>query len=435
MSSRKFVLVTSDFSGLGFAIQDKEKNGSDVIIAYKPKGEIEEEKEHSYLIQGMGLVESMHLDDLMEDRKTYQDWFFVWDGNHNTDEGELLRKEGFKVFGGSQFQFDLENDREFGIEFAQSVGLESPPFHEFQTPDEGIKFLEANEDKAFVVKPNNAEDSALTQPFTRTIEPSNANLEARRYLSAMDVHDYILQERKKGVEVNVEIFFSNGIPMLAQANLEDKYRHNGDLGCPTGCAFDLCWTVPLDCDLVKKTAGKFLPKLFERKYTGFADANVIIGDNEVWFLEFCFRPGYNAHPNFFTTIANSTFLQTAADLIEGKKPTAKHGFGASVTMFTDKERMGIPIYVPSSLNGNFYLFDGYKGDEDGDDEFSMGGFSKEIAVVTAFDYTPERALDAAVDNAYKVKIVNSDFRTDCSKTDYPLSLVRRYQALCAMKLF
>lgn len=431
---RKFVLVTSDWAGLGSAIQEIQKNGSEVIIAAKPKHDIEKEKRKAYSIQGNGLVETIPLDDLMEKREEYEDWFWVWDGNHNTDESELLREEGFKVFGGSEFAYELENDRELGVEYAEEAGLIPPPSFEFQSAEDGIKFLEQNEDKAYVVKPNASEESHLTQPFSRTTEPKNANIEARKYLKAMNVSDYLLQERKKGVEVNVELFFSNGEPMFAQANLEDKFRHNGDLGYPTGCAFDLCWKILMDCELVKRTVAKFIPDLKEKKYTGFADANVIVGDDEIWFLEFCFRCGYNAHPNLFSTISKKTFLQTAADLLEGIAVEAKSGFGASVTLFSDKECTGLPIYVPESLNGNFYLFDGYKSKEDENEEFSMGGFGKEIAIVTAFNYTPETALELAIENAYKIKFCNADFRTDCAQTDYPLSIVRRYQALKAMNL-
>ena len=165
-SIRSFVLVTSDWSGLGFADQEIRQNGSEVIVAYKPKEPIEDpEKKESYEIQGQGIVPTMELDKIFKKRGDYKDAYWVFDGNHNVDIGEKLIEEGFKVFNGSQFQYDLENDREYGLQFAEEVGLHSPPYHEFKSVEEGIKFLEANENKAFVFKPNGAEDSALTQTF------------------------------------------------------------------------------------------------------------------------------------------------------------------------------------------------------------------------------------------------------------------------------
>lgn len=433
--SRKFVLVSSDMSGLGFAVQEIEKNGSEVIVAYKPKSEIDPDKLDAYEIQGKNILTSLPLDTIMENREEYRDYYWVWDGNHNWEEGETLRQEGFKVFGGSKFQYDLENDREFGLQFAESAGLVSPPFEEFTSPQDGIKFLEENEDKAFVVKPNGAEDSSLTEPFSRQLEPMHANLAARKYIDSFGFTDYLLQERKKGIEVNAEIFMSQGVPILAQANLECKKRHNGDLGYACGCAMDVCWIVPMDCELIQRTVARLIPKFLEMdpKYTGFIDANVIWGEDEVWFLEFCARFGYNAHPNFFNTISEKTALQSVADMLDGIMLKTKKGFGASITLVSDKERTGLPIFVPESIQDSFYLFDGYK-ESKSDDQFVMGGFGSEIAIVTAHNYTIPTAFQDAIMKAWGVQFRDQDFRTDGDKTDFPTSPIRRYEALIALKI-
>lgn len=434
---RKFILVTNDWSGNGFAIAEIQKNGSEVIGAYQPKEDIDPDKKDAYEIQGDGLYETFKLEKIMKNREEYRDWYWIFDGNHNCEEGEILRKEGFKVWGGSQFQYDLENDREYGLDFASEAGLISPPHEEFTSPEDGVNFLESNEDVAYVVKPNSAEDSALTEPFASEMEDTHANIAARKYLQAFKFDDYILQERKKGIEVNVEIMMSQGKPVLAQANLECKKRHNGDLGYATGCAMDVCWVVPLESKLVQMTAGLLVPKFLEvdPKYTGFIDANVIIGEDQVWFLEFCARFGYSAHPNFFTNISKKTAFQSVADMIDGIPLETKSGFGASVTVSSDRPKMNLPIYVPKSINENFYLFDGYKDEENDKEEYSMGGFGCEIGIVTAHNYTIETAFQDAISNAWKIKFRDRDFRTDGSATDFPTSPVRRYQALVAMKLF
>lgn len=434
---RKFILVTADFSGLGFALQEMNNPDSEVIIAYKPKAPLTPEQKPAHMAQGNGLVKKYPLDVVMAKRDSFKKAFWVFDGNHNIKEGETLHREGFRVWNGTKFQFDMENDRGKGIAFAESVGLHSPPFEEFKTAAEGIKFLQANPDKAYVFKPNKAEDSALTQPFTMTPESKNANLECQRFIASMGINDFILQERKKGVEVNTELFYSRGVPVLAQVNLESKRRSNGDRGYMTGCAMDVCWKVSLDAPIIKKTCGLFegkLPPLF----TGFVDTNVIFGDSEVWFLEFCFRTGYNAHPNFFTTISRKTYLQTVADLIMGHPVDARDGFGASVTLFTDKPHLGVPVYVPESVLPNFFLYDGFRGPEAKEPgDFSMGGIEgggHEIALVTAHNYTIETAFEDAIANAERVKYVNKDHRTDCARGDFFSSPLRRYQALQALHL-
>lgn len=441
-SKRKFVLVTADWSGLGFAIQETWTNQSTVIVAYKPKSEVEDDKLESYEIQGQGIVETMPLDELMDERKEYKDWYFVWDGNHNPEENETLRKEGFKVFGGGKLPYDLENDREFGIEFAEECGLFSSESQEFTSDVEAISFLEQNEDKAYVFKANGAEDSSLTQPFYYIEDAHEANEACRNFIKAvfpkMKDKSFILQERVKGVEVNVEIFYSNGDPVLAQANLEAKGKENDDLGVPVGCAFDVCWVLPLDSPLVQMTAGKLSGKFKDLNFTGFGDCNVIIGDNNVYFLEFCARFGYNAHPNFFSTVSKDTALQVAANLIEGDVVETLPGFGASISLHCDKEYMGYPIELPEQLKNNFHLFDGYLDEdieqEDGDLILSMGGYGNEIGIVTAKNYTIERAFKDALDNAYKVKFPCRGFRTDAACRGYHSSPIERYEALKSMNL-
>ena len=250
----------------------------------------------------------------------------------------------------------------------------------------------------------------------------------------MGVNDFILQERIKGVEVNTEIFFSKGEPILAQANLECKKRHNGDMGYATGCTMDTCWIVPLDCPLIQKTCGLFIPKMKELGYTGFMDSNVIIEDEDkIWFLEFCGRTGYNAHVTFFATIGKKTYLQSVADLIDGEIVEGKKGFGASITLFTDREKIGIPIHVHKPVIPFFHLFDGYKdGTEEHPGDYQMGGYGAEIAIVSGHGYTIPTAFQEAMHNACQVKFVNKDNRTDADKTDFPTSPIRRYEALEAM---
>lgn len=435
-SDRKFILITADGSGLGFADQEVRRNGSEVIVALQPTKAIDDDKQENWDIQGEGLFPTTTLDQLFKDREEYRDYFWVFDANHNEDIGEKLKSEGFKTFNGTKFQDTLEHDREKGLAFAESVGLHSPPHHEFSSPEDGVAFLEANPLKAFVVKPNDSDDSALTQTFREEDEDFEANIAAQKFIKAMNLNDYILQERVKGVEVNTEIFFSHGKPVLAQANLECKRRHNTDLGCATGCAMDVCWVVDIKSPLVQKTAGLFTKVLAEMDYTGFADTNVIISDeNQIWFLEFCFRTGYNAHPNFFMTLAEKTYLQTIADLIDEVPVAAKKGFGASITLFTDKPRLGLPLHVHKPIIPFFHLFDGYKDpDSDHPGDYLTGGFANEIGIVTAHNYTIETAFQDALANVNKVKYVNKDHRTDGDRTDFPTSPVRRYQALLALGL-
>jgi hypothetical protein len=108
----------------------------------------------------------------------------------------------------------------------------------------------------------------------------------------------------------------------------------------------------------------------------------------------CFRSGYNAHPNLFTNLASKSYLETCADMVDGKFDTKfKKGFGASLTMFCDKYKEGLPVYIPDSIKDKTYLFFVMK-DEGGEDEddIVMSGYSKEICIATYQDYDVKSAL-------------------------------------------
>lgn len=429
---RKFVLVTNDFCALGWARQELlSENNSEVIVAYQPKEDEELEKEE-YMVQGDGIIDKYPLDDIFERREEFKDWYWVWDGNHNYEYHDDLEQEGFKVLSmGGEFCYMLENDREFGLNFAEECGLESPLHQEFSSWSDGVKFLEEHEDKSFVFKPN-AEDSSHLTTVPMTEDPAKANIEIRELLAALQINDFILQEKVKGVEVNVEVFYQKGIPVFAQANLENKRMHNSELGSNCGCAFDICWEISIDSPIALNTVRKFDDKLASKEYTGFADTNVIIGDcDKYYFLEFCFRTGYNAHPTLFHTISDKTYLQTMADLIDGCfEPKFKKGFGCSLTLMNDHFKMGIPIYVPETMEKDFFLFDGYMDDE----HLLMGGYGKEIGIITAHNYTIETAFEECLDKADKIKFTNKFYRTDPASHHYQNSPRRRYDALQAMKL-
>ncbi len=439
VNSRKYILVTADFAGLGFCKQEIDKNDSVVIIAYKPKDGFEcpEEKE-SYEKCAEGICETFELDKIMENREEYRDWIWIWDGNHNVPENVKLRAEGFKVVFGGAFPYQLENDREFGLKFAEECGLESPESFEFGNVDDGVKFLEEREEENFVFKPNKTDENWLTYVPVND-DPINGNIELREFITAVGKSfplsdGFILQKKVKGVEVNVESFYLNGVAILAHANFEEKKTAVNNTGSACGCAFDVDFKIRLDSELYRRTVGKFEKRLFDIKYTGFADANVIVGDfQQIYFLEFCFRPGYNMAVNFFYNLANKTFLEFAGDMIDGTNDIkARDGFGATLTIFTDHAHMGLPIYFPESLNNKFYSFDIYAED----DKFYLSGLpSKEVAIVCDHEYSIENALRNVVDNAEKVIVPGGFARYDCHKLkDTPRGPKRRLEALESMGL-
>src|SRR5919199_4317623 len=120
----RFVLVTKWFTGLGSALRLHEE-GHEVVVAV---GGIDDQRQAaSYALVGEGLVDRRPLGDVMRDRETFRDAYWIWDENHSVDENETLRREGFKVFGGGTYADTMEHDRAACLTFVGEHGLVAPP--------------------------------------------------------------------------------------------------------------------------------------------------------------------------------------------------------------------------------------------------------------------------------------------------------------------
>lgn len=432
---RKFCLVTKDFSGLGFCLDLRNKNDQ-VVIARNPCEKITSDSEEysKYKNIGKDMLQIFDLEDVMNNRAKMKSWYFIFDGNHSVEENELLRKEGFKVGMGGELPYKMENDREFGIELAEKLGVESPLWEEFKTGEEGIKFLQQYKNDSFFFKPNATDESHMTTPPIGK-DPIKANEILQILLESIETKEgYILQKKVRGTEVNLEYFVVNGEPKSAQINLEVKRISEASLidgyekGTLCGCAFDVCKNIELDNKLVEMTIGKLKPFLKEHNFTGFADMNFIIGENDIWFIEWCFRTGYNAHPNYFMNVSNKDYLNTIADMVDGTyKLDVKRGWGASVTIYTDHPHEGMPLVFPEDDN-RFYLFDGMKKGK----HIVQTGISNELLIVGGYGDSIIEAIMDAYDNVSKVSIIKSDYRSDGLKDDYNSSPIKRWRALGEM---
>lgn len=436
--SRKFVLVTQDSSGLGWTKKLLEE-GEQVILLKGPLQEpVKPIEQEQYDRIGRGLVEVGYTDPETIASLRGPATYWLFDRNVFPELADQLRADGQKVFGTSSLCERMENDRAYACGIANQYGLPSPPTYDFSNIDDGVSFLEQNENTAFVMKPNASQDSFSTfVPFREN--PDDANHELLCYLrNAPDPKEgYILQERKPGVEINVEVWLQNGEPFFAFCCMENKRKWNRDLGEMSGCAGDIVFPISLNTPIIARTIGRLLPFYQTRGYTGFADVNCIIGDNQTWFLEVCNRFGYNSHPNLFLTCALDGFGSIMADWMDGNVETIpqrfRAGFGASITCFIDHERVGIPLYLNPRMANRFFTFDGFLPGAD----VLLTGFGREIGIFTDHDYTIEEAAESCLNNLlYNEAVSYPDiaYRTDLHKADYHGAPIKRYSALKSMRL-
>jgi phosphoribosylamine--glycine ligase len=427
----RFIVATRDYSGLGFAIRLQDE-GHDVVLATNP-ADMDQAPERlaKYNRVGEGMVRKEPLSSLFDKRSQYRDAYWIWDHNHSVEENEAIRAEGFKVLGGGRYANTMEHDRSACLQYVRSYGLLSPPSQRFEDTKAAIQFCKQHSRTAYVYKPD---EGANFETFVPESEDSiDANQEMRLYLSSIEPSSaFMLQERKEGIETNVEVWFDRGAPVFAFMSLESKRRCARDLGEMVGCAFDFVFVVPLTCRAVAESVGKLFPAYEKMRYTGFGDANFIASRDGVWFFEKCERFGYNAHPNLLFNLSRRAVAEVFASFIDGSfKPSFSGGFGAAVLMSTKANPTGgKPILFPERLWPDIYWWDVYrKGDL-----FLTAGYDREgyVLIVNGFGYTIQTAWEDVMRKASQICFPYRQYRPDGAGTDFPSSPLRRWQALGAM---
>ena len=434
MARRRFVVVCEDYAGLGWAIR-LNQDGDDVTLVTQPS--IDEEDLAGHDLIGTGIVPKVDLETAIAD-KSLKDAYWLFEANRHSDVSERLRRKGYNVFGASALSAKLELDRAYGVSVAQSVGLDIPETVEFTTIKDGLSFLDEHLDLAYVFKPNASSESWRTFVPNRQDDVAS-NRQLSGYLEHLDsgaiADGFILQERKKGVEVNFELFMYQGQPFFALCDLGTKRKLNRDKGEHCGCSSDVVFQIPITCQGITQTVGRFETFYHKNKYTGFADVNAIISDRNVWFLEFCARFGYSSHPNLFMTCAIDPFGDLMADWIDGKidgfAKRFRQGFGASVNLYLDHPQRGIPLWIDPKAERSFYAYDCYRDDEG---ELLLAGYSTDVGVYAQHAYTMEDAAATVLQGLDREAVAFAELgvRTDLDQRGYPSSPLSRYDALVAM---
>ena len=248
---------------------------------------------------------------------------------------------------------------------------------------------------------------------------------------------FVLQERKKGIEINVEMWLFEGKPFFAHANFESKRKYNGDWGKMIGCSQDIEFIIPIDARILRDTIHKLIKLPEFKDYTGFVDLNLIVADNEYFFLEFCARFGYNSHPNLFLTLAIQPLSVILSKMLLGDVKDFyslfRAGFGASITMWIDDPVAGLPLIFGEGeeTESRFYHFDTYCEDED----YYLAGYANEVGIICAHDYDIHSAAEEALRKFARIHYSGHAGRTDLALKDYQSNPEERYIACVAMKLF
>lgn len=199
-----------------------------------------------------------------------------------------LRKEGFRVFGGSEGGDRLEKDRRFGQELLAKCGMLTMPNFDFETPQEAIAFVKKNP-KAWVVK-QNTHQSALN--YVGVLPDGRDSLSVLETYAKNGVMHVTLQERMTGIEISVGRYF-NGNDWVGpcEVNIEHKSLFNDNIGPKTGEMGNLMWYDDTNGKFFNETLGKLKSYLQSVDYRGDIDINCFINEGGIYPIEITARFG------------------------------------------------------------------------------------------------------------------------------------------------
>lgn len=406
----RIALVSADGSGAWFLLRlMREGNSCDYYLTTEDK-----------TARGMaGLVpEPIH--NAPKSWKQYD--LVVFDGNSDGELADKIRKQT-NVLGCSELSCRLEDDRLFGLEAMQQMGIEVPTYEPFDNPKDARKYISENPDR-YVYKPfQDPGELEIDSSVTYVAHsPSDMERSLDRLFRESKGAPFLLQKFVEGTEISVEGWFDGSNFHFVNATLEEKKFLAGGLGPNTGCAGNIVWPfrgVPL-------VFGRGLMKgtewLREHNYRGMIDLNTIVTRNQVYGLEWTPRLGFHASATLLNMLTTpwGEFLAQFAEAPEGGidsigEVDADFGAGIDVSVppfpeIKAKADAGLPVegIDPEEAWRDCYLYDAMMPDGD----LVTAGINGDIGCVLAKGYTFRGAWANALEQVKKIKAPDLQWRID-----------------------
>jgi len=382
---------------------------------------------------GDGMVEKISADEL--DPRDVR--LAIFDFNYGWVYADKLRRAGVEGILSPPWAYELEHNRAKAADFVKQhyPDLYLPEEKDFpkNSADRILQFLHEDEDY-WVIKPDSNELSVFVPWGSRDVYLAEAEQYIDECKDELKHTAVQLQRMIHGYEVTAETWYRRGLPVLANVDIELKNQFPGDLPPQTGCAADLIFTIPLDCELRRLLNKPFDRMARQAAFTGIMDANVIFEERtgKPYFLEFCpARFGYNCLYTFLDKLRGG-IGEFFEQIIQGGSFSVPPQFGASVRIF-DTAHYGNLLHRLEEDEISFrkvtigaskaWLWDMMLRDG----QLWLVGANPNSAIVTASADSAETALSRVKDLARYVRFEGAYWRYDVDATEGLYSILNRLE--------
>lgn len=193
-----------------------------------------------------------------------------------------LRRDGYKVVGGSEGGDKLELERQFFQDKAKEVGMNVLDSQDFTSANDAYEFVKRYK-KRWVIK-QSSHLSCLN--FIGKSKDGTDVLRVIENYKKRGISPIHLQEFASGIEVGVARYF-NGVDWVGpiEINHEHKMLHDGDIGPLTPEMGTVLWYTNKEVRLFTETLDKLKPYLKEINFHGDIDINCIVTKEAAFPLE------------------------------------------------------------------------------------------------------------------------------------------------------
>jgi phosphoribosylamine--glycine ligase len=278
-----------------------------------------------------------------------------------------LRKQGYKVFGGSQIGDKLESDREYAQKIFSEHGLKIKETKDFENIYDAIEYIQKNP-RAWVIKQNGKASKSINYVgYFKDGRDVVSLLKNYAINSKISRGRITLQEKIEGVEIGVGRYF-NGKDWVGpiEFNIEYKKFFPGDIGPTTSEMGTLAWYSNNEKNkLYKKVLAPLKPFLQKIDYRGDFEINCIVNKSGAFPLEATPRFG-SPIIHLHSELHKSPWGEFLKAIAEGKKYNLKWKKGIGIVILLavppfpyhshDKEKLfhGLNIFfdkiTPSEAN-------------------------------------------------------------------------------------